>query len=117
MLINDKSVVLFAVEQPNQFANPQYRRCSGDDNHPVGQLKGYDVEELAADFYNKNLTGKYGASYSNESSTPFHMQCRTSGGECACIKHVPELQEDKCGEEQTEFVRVQAFVVRYESGM
>lgn len=40
-----------------------------------------------------------------------------TGGKCACIKHVPELQEDKCGEEQTEFVRVQAFVVRYESGM
>lgn len=85
--------------EAGEFAEPEDEGGGGDDEEPVGEAQGGDVEERTAKLHYEDLPGKDKGGYEQEASTTAEMECGAACGECACVEHVPELHEYEHGEE------------------
>ena len=93
------------MEETEEFADPEHEGGGADYRDPGGEPKGLDAEEIASECHNKNLTDKNDEGNEAESSASFEVEGRAAGFEGTRIEHVPELEEDECGEEERDLVR------------
>lgn len=103
----ENCVLLAGMAEAEDFADPHYEGGCGDDNQPIKDFDGADVEELAAEFHDDYLADDDEHAYGDKASAIAQMQCRAVRTVGACIEEVPELHEDEEREEQRQRIRGQ----------
>lgn len=95
------------MAEAEDFADPHYEGGCGDDNQPVKDFDGADVEELSAEFHDDYLAYDDEHAYGDKAAAIAQMQSRAVRSVGACIEEVPELHEDEEREEQRQRIRGQ----------
>ena len=87
-----------------KLPKPQNQRGSNDDAYPVAQRQRYHIEHLASKRDNEHLAERY---YQYGDAKTIHyvpiqqaLKRRIHSMICLGVEDVPELHEDKYGEEQ-----------------
>lgn len=70
----ENCVLLAGMAEAEDFADPHYEGRSGDDNQPVKDFDGADVEELSAEFHDDYLADYYEQADGDKASTIAQMQ-------------------------------------------
>lgn len=92
---------LFAAhEEATEFAYPEHDGGRSDNDDPVGEFEGGHCKEFSTYAYDSYLTKQDEGCDGEEAGAIFEVECRAACGECAGVKHIPELQEDEDGEEE-----------------
>ena len=92
------------LEETDQFAYPEHKRCAADDEKPVEDAEGGDIEEFAAHRHYEDLADNDHEGNHHEAARSLEMECRFPGFERTGVEHVPELEENENREEHREFV-------------
>lgn len=62
------------MDGAHNFPHPQHNRRATDYNEPIGDFQRHDIEKLAAQFHNENLTEEYYRGYHQKSTAVFEME-------------------------------------------
>lgn len=102
-----------AVEEAEEFADPEDQGGGGDDYQPVGELERFDVEKFSTEGDDKYLTDKYRGGDEDEASAGVEVESGASGFKGAGIEHVPELEEYEDCEEEGQFITAEPRILSH----
>ena len=62
------------LEQSEEFTDPEDYGGAADDDYPVDEFQGFNVEEFSTDGDNQDLSGEDGEGYHYEAAASFQME-------------------------------------------
>ena len=100
------------AEEAQKLSEPEDKGSRSYNHNPVDDRKGCDIEKFPTDGDDENLTEQNHQSNESEATASFEMERGTTGLEGTRVEHVPELEEDKDGEEHRKFDRCQRGMIQ-----